>query len=129
MNLNVYHRKPRSAFERDLRLRRFGRVDPTHRHFKCYSLRLIIDTEVAPAQHVEPDDGINVLASYKPPEGISFNRVAWSPDGKTLAFVHYSPELVLTTIGRKAVQPSRWRAHSGGTSGISPGSLEAVIWS
>ena len=73
--------------------------------------------------------GERVLASYKPPEGISFNRVAWSPDGKTLAFVHYSPELVLTTIGRKAVQPSRWRAHSGGTSGISPGSLEAVIWS
>ena len=42
--------------------------------------------------------GERVLASYKPPEVIYPDRVAWSPDGKTLAFVHYSPQRVLTTI-------------------------------
>jgi Tol biopolymer transport system component len=39
-----------------------------------------------------------LLASYKPPEAINPDRVGWSPDGKTLAFVHQSPELVLTII-------------------------------
>lgn len=39
-----------------------------------------------------------VLVSYKRPEGISPYRAAWSPDGKTLAFCHYSPNWVLTTI-------------------------------
>ena len=43
--------------------------------------------------------GERVLASYKRPEGIDPHRVAWSPDGKTLAFVHYGPQPVLTTIG------------------------------
>ncbi len=33
--------------------------------------------------------GERVLASYKPPEEIYPPRVAWSPDGKTLAFIHY----------------------------------------
>ncbi|MGO9272988.1 MAG: protein kinase domain-containing protein [Terriglobia bacterium] len=42
--------------------------------------------------------GERVLASYKRPEGISGNRVAWSTDGKTLAFVHQSPQPVVTTI-------------------------------
>jgi len=46
-----------------------------------------------------PDgSGERVLASYKRPEGISGNRVAWSPDGKTLAFAHETPQMVLTTI-------------------------------
>jgi Tol biopolymer transport system component len=39
-----------------------------------------------------------LLASYKPPEDINPDRVAWSPDGKTVAFVHQSPEIVLTII-------------------------------
>jgi Tol biopolymer transport system component/tRNA A-37 threonylcarbamoyl transferase component Bud32 len=43
--------------------------------------------------------GERVLASYKPPEAIEPQRVVWSPDGTTLAFVHYrSPQTVLTTI-------------------------------
>ncbi len=33
-----------------------------------------------------------VMASYKWPEGI--DHVAWSPDGKTLAFDHYSRQPV-----------------------------------
>ncbi len=40
----------------------------------------------------------HVLVSYQRPEGISPYRAAWSPDGKTLAFCHYSPNWVLTTI-------------------------------
>ncbi len=41
--------------------------------------------------------GERVLASYKAPEGICC--VAWSPDGKTLAFILYSPSHeVLSTI-------------------------------
>jgi eukaryotic-like serine/threonine-protein kinase len=40
-----------------------------------------------------------VLASYKRPEGISGNRVAWSPDGRTLAFAHENPQPVLTIMG------------------------------
>ena len=39
-----------------------------------------------------------LLASYKPPEDIDPERVVWSPDGKTLAFVHQSPATVLTII-------------------------------
>jgi len=39
-----------------------------------------------------------LLASYKPPEAINPDRVVWSPDGKTLAFVHQSPAMVLTII-------------------------------
>ena len=55
--------------------------------------------------------GERVLASYKAAEG-SF-RVAWSPDGRTLAFVRYGPLSVLTTIRAEggAAQPvagTRW---------------------
>jgi len=39
-----------------------------------------------------------VLASFKPPELIYPFRVAWSPDGKTLAFNHFTPQWILTTI-------------------------------
>ncbi|HMD83865.1 MAG TPA: protein kinase [Terriglobia bacterium] len=42
--------------------------------------------------------GTRVLASLKRPEGIPHNRVAWSSDGKTLAFVRFSLHPVLTTI-------------------------------
>ena len=41
--------------------------------------------------------GERVLASYKQPDFIDPPRVAWSPDGKTLAFVHAFP-WVLSTI-------------------------------
>jgi Tol biopolymer transport system component len=40
--------------------------------------------------------GERVLASYKQPEFIVPQRAAWSPDGKTLAFVLYSSKQVLT---------------------------------
>jgi serine/threonine protein kinase/Tol biopolymer transport system component len=36
------------------------------------------------------------LLTYKRPESIAFT--AWSPDGKTIAFVHRTPKEVLTTI-------------------------------
>jgi len=39
-----------------------------------------------------------LLVPYKPPEDINPDRVVWSPDGKTLAFVHQSPAMVLTII-------------------------------
>jgi Tol biopolymer transport system component len=42
--------------------------------------------------------GERVLASYKRPGGIDENRVVWSPDGKTLAFVQVGRQLVLTTM-------------------------------
>ena len=42
--------------------------------------------------------GERVLASYKRPEGINWDRVAWSPDGKTLAFIHWTPQTVLSTM-------------------------------
>ncbi len=42
--------------------------------------------------------GERVLASYKQPDFIIPARVVWSPDGKTLAFVHRRTHAVLTTI-------------------------------
>jgi Tol biopolymer transport system component len=45
-----------------------------------------------------------VLASYKPPEFIFPERAAWSSDGKTLAFVVYSSQRVLTTIAAEGGQ-------------------------
>jgi eukaryotic-like serine/threonine-protein kinase len=42
--------------------------------------------------------GERMLASYKRTEWIYADRVAWSPDGKTLGFIHYFPQPVLTTI-------------------------------
>jgi Tol biopolymer transport system component len=39
-----------------------------------------------------------LLVSYKPPENINPDRVVWSPDGKTLAFVLQSPAMVLSII-------------------------------
>jgi Tol biopolymer transport system component len=58
--------------------------------------------------------GERMLASYKRPERIWSARVAWSPDGKTLAFDHISPLDVLTTIAAEggpphAVAGTRWR--------------------
>ncbi|MGB9487827.1 MAG: protein kinase [Terriglobia bacterium] len=58
--------------------------------------------------------GERVLASYKPPEAIYPPRVAWSPDGKTLAFIHYDSQTVfLTTIAAEggpaqAVAGAHW---------------------
>jgi Tol biopolymer transport system component len=49
--------------------------------------------------------GERVLASYKPPEDIVPYRVAWSPDGKTLAFVPRTPQQVLTTIAAEGGPP------------------------
>ena len=43
--------------------------------------------------------GERALASYKETGGVDTQRVAWSPDGKTLAFAHFGPQPVLTTIG------------------------------
>jgi serine/threonine protein kinase/Tol biopolymer transport system component len=44
------------------------------------------------------DSNQRLLASYKAPEAINPDRVVWSLDGKTLAFAHQSPEIVLTII-------------------------------
>ena len=46
--------------------------------------------------------GERVPASYNRPEGIYPYHAAWSPDGNTLAFIHFSPpETILTTIAAK----------------------------
>jgi serine/threonine protein kinase len=42
--------------------------------------------------------GERVLASYKETEFIDMDRVAWSPDGNTLAFIHAVPKDLLTTV-------------------------------
>jgi serine/threonine protein kinase/Tol biopolymer transport system component len=53
-----------------------------------------------------------VLASYKAPEGIFPYSAAWSPDGKTLAFGHNTPQPVLTTVGAEgATAQPVGRAH------------------
>ncbi len=49
--------------------------------------------------------GEQVLISYKNPEGIWPDAVTWSSDGKTLAFVHYTPQWVLTTIAAQGGPP------------------------
>ena len=54
-----------------------------------------------------------VLAAFKRPEGIPQNRVAWSSDGKTLAFIHYSLRPVLTMIAAEGgpsqpVEAAHW---------------------
>ena len=43
--------------------------------------------------------GERALASYKETGWMDSQRVAWSPDGRTLAFAHFRPQPVLTTIG------------------------------
>jgi len=43
--------------------------------------------------------GERALASYKETGWMDTQRVAWSPDGKTLAFAHFGLQPVLTTIG------------------------------
>jgi serine/threonine protein kinase/Tol biopolymer transport system component len=58
--------------------------------------------------------GERVLASYKAPEGISPYRAEWSPDGRTLAFGHNTPQPVLTTIAAegataKPVAGEHWK--------------------
>ena len=60
--------------------------------------------------------GERALASYKNPEGIYRRRVDWSPDGKSLAFIHRTPQArtVLTTIAAEGgaarpVGPEDWR--------------------
>ena len=73
--------------------------------------------------------GERVLASYKRPEYIDPHRVAWSPDGKTLAFVHQSPQPVLTTIAAEGGPAQPVAGAHWATSRISLGSLEAVTWS
>jgi tRNA A-37 threonylcarbamoyl transferase component Bud32 len=57
--------------------------------------------------------GERALASYKETARIHSDRVAWSADGKILAFVHFSPQPVLTAVGAEGgpAQPvlgARW---------------------
>jgi eukaryotic-like serine/threonine-protein kinase len=64
--------------------------------------------------------GERVLASYKVPEGIAGHRVAWSPDGKTLA-LYISGQLFLSTIAAegglaKSVAGAYWNG------------IEDLIW-
>jgi Tol biopolymer transport system component len=61
--------------------------------------------------------GEQVLVSYTRPEGISPYRAAWSPDGKTLAYCHYSPNWILTTIPAEG-GPAQPVAGAKGCSGI-----------
>ena len=42
--------------------------------------------------------GERVLVSYRETPFSGTQRVAWSPDGKTIVFAHFSPQPVLTTI-------------------------------
>jgi serine/threonine protein kinase/Tol biopolymer transport system component len=60
--------------------------------------------------------GERALASYKNPESIYRRRVGWSPDGKSLAFIHRTPQAqtVVTTItaeggAARPVGPEDWR--------------------
>jgi eukaryotic-like serine/threonine-protein kinase len=74
--------------------------------------------------------GERVLASYKVPESIVPERAAWSPDGKTLAFVLYSSQQVLTTIGAEGGQAQRVAApHFRGIGDLTwlPGSRHLVV--
>ena len=71
-----------------------------------------------------------VLASYKRPEGIVRDRVAWSPDGKSLVFLYVNSEPVLTTVGAEGglAQPvagAHWRDFTDFV--WLPGSRELVV--
>ena len=61
--------------------------------------------------------GERVLVSYRQPESIYPPRVAWSPDGKTLAFLHQSSRPALTIMAAaggpaRAVAGGRWASVS-----------------
>ena len=70
-----------------------------------------------------------VLASYKAPEGIFPYSAAWSPDGKTLAFGHNTPQPVLTTIGAEGATAHPVGAHLAGIQDLTwlPGSRQVIV--
>lgn len=74
--------------------------------------------------------GEQVLATYKEPERIYPPRVAWSPDGKNLAFCHGSPQPVLNVIpaeggATQAITGAHWKGFQDFT--WLPGSRHLVV--
>jgi serine/threonine protein kinase/Tol biopolymer transport system component/DNA-binding winged helix-turn-helix (wHTH) protein len=75
--------------------------------------------------------GERVLASYKMPESFGLDRVTWSSDGNTLAFLDAAPKDVLTTIPAEggptqAVAAQHWNGYLLDFAGL-PGSRSLVV--
>jgi serine/threonine protein kinase len=75
--------------------------------------------------------GGRVLASYKMPENLDLDRVAWSSDGNTLAFILAAPKDVLKTIPAEggpaqAVAAQHWNGYLLDFAWI-PGSRSLVV--